>query len=68
MSLKIAHIIFVTLATSMSLAGAYWACESYNQTGLGEMRAVMVLLLILACALLVYGVWFYRKLKKNPIL
>ena len=68
MSLKIAHIVFVILSTSTSIAGAYWARESYLSGGRMEMRATMILLLAMAAALLIYGVWFYRKLQKNPAL
>ena len=68
MSLKIAHIVFVILSTSTSLAGAYWANESFQSSGRMEMRFTMILSLAMAVALLIYGVWFYRKLQKNPAL
>lgn len=66
MSLKAFHVIFVTTATIFSLAGARWAYQIYQQTMSLEMKVVSFSSIAIAVALLVYGVWFYRKLKTHP--
>jgi cytochrome bd-type quinol oxidase subunit 1 len=66
MSLKFFHVVFVTTATVLSLAGAHWAFQIYQQSQRLEMKVVGVSSILIAVALLVYGVWFYRKLQTHP--
>ena len=59
MSLRGFHVLFVTLASLVSLAFAGWALTSdgYRALGLASLG--------LTAGLLVYGVWFLRKIR-NP--
>jgi len=57
MSLKAFHLIFVTLLTGLSFGCAAWAFQSGNAVW-GVMGVVAGLMVI------VYGVYFLRKLKK----
>lgn len=66
MSLKFFHVFFVTTATIFSLTGAYWAHGIYQQSSNLEMKIVSISSVVIAVILLVYGVWFYRKLKTHP--
>jgi hypothetical protein len=57
MSLKAFHLVFVTLLTSLSFGCAAWAIQSGNVFW-GAVSAITGLLVI------VYGVYFLKKLKK----
>jgi hypothetical protein len=61
MSIKVAHVIFVVSTTLMAAGGAYWADQ-------GGLRHLCWALTAVALALPIYGVLFYRKLKKHPTL
>ncbi len=67
MSLKGFHIVFITLSTLLALACGAW-CIQLNQ--LSDSRAYVAGALssfTAALALMVYGVWFYRKMKRLRI-
>jgi len=57
MSLKAFHLIFVTLLTSLSFGCAAWAFQAGNAFwgGMGILAGITVI---------VYGVYFLKKLKK----
>lgn len=57
MSLKAFHLIFVTLLTTLSFGFAGWAFAS-GKTVFGAMGIVAGILVI------VYGIYFLKKLKK----
>ena len=57
MSLKAVHLIFVTLLTSLCFGCAAWAFETGN-AGWGATAVTAGILVI------VYGVYFLKKLKK----
>jgi hypothetical protein len=57
MSLKAFHLIFVTLLTSLSFGCAAWAFADGNPTFGGIAVAAGILVII-------YGVYFLKKLKK----
>jgi hypothetical protein len=57
MSLKAFHLVFVTLLTSLSFGCAVWAFQS----GSVQWGATAVLAGVLV---IVYGVYFLKKLKK----
>ncbi len=59
MSLKAFHVVFVTVATLFSgLSGVLCLrAEGGSQTTIG------VVFMLAAAALIVYGVWFLRKMK-----
>jgi hypothetical protein len=57
MSLKAFHLIFVTLLTTLSFGCAAWAFADGNSTfgGIGIAAGILVI---------IYGVYFLKKLKK----
>ena len=57
MSLKAFHLIFVTLLTTLSFGCAAWAFAAGNSVlgGIGIAAGILVI---------IYGVYFLRKLKK----
>ena len=64
MSLKGFHIVFITFSTLLALGGA-WLCIRMNQlAGAPIYLAGAVLCSVAAIALIVYGVWFYKKMKR----
>ena len=64
MSLKGFHIVFITFSTLLALGGA-WLCLRVNQIGGGSGYLVgAVICLFAAIALVIYGVWFYKKMKR----
>ena len=64
MSLKGFHIVFITFSTLLALVGA-WLCFRVNQMAGGMAYVVgAAICLAAAVALVVYGVWFYKKMKR----
>ncbi|HVS01786.1 MAG TPA: hypothetical protein VMT16_03375 [Thermoanaerobaculia bacterium] len=63
MSLKAVHVLFITLATALSLGLAWWGWQQVRLGGGGGYLALSVLAVAAAAALLVYGWWFLRKMK-----
>ncbi|MFN2476255.1 MAG: hypothetical protein ABR526_07950 [Chthoniobacterales bacterium] len=64
MSLKGFHIVFITFSTLLALACGAW-CLQLNQ--ISETRAYVAgaaCSFAAAAALVAYGVWFYRKMKR----
>jgi hypothetical protein len=61
MSLKGFHLVFVTLLTALSFSCAAWAFDE-GRTGLGAVGVTAGVVVI------VYGVYFLRKLKKMSFL
>lgn len=61
MSLKGFHLVFVTLLTALSFSCAAWAFDA-GRTGLGALAVAVGILVI------VYGIYFLRKLKKMSFL
>jgi hypothetical protein len=67
MSLKIFHIIFVILTVLTSAFVAWLFFGFYGKSQSVSYLASGVIFSVLTLALLVYGVWFYKKLKKIPL-
>ena len=63
MSLKAFHVFFVVLSVLCALGFGAWALLDYQRTGSGGILALGVLGFAAAAALVVYGLWFLRKLK-----
>lgn len=63
MSLKGFHIVFVTLSTLLALAFAGWSFRLWSHGGGGLYLALSVAAAVAAVGLVVYGVWFLRKMK-----
>ena len=63
MSLKAFHIIFVALATVLSMCFGLWVLRQHSDAPSVGLLAVAVGSMAFAAILIVYGVWFLRKLK-----
>jgi len=64
MSLKGFHIVFITFSTLLALGIAAW-CVWVNKTvGAPVYLAGAIGALLGAVVLVVYGIWFYRKMKR----
>ena len=64
MSLKGFHIVFITFSTLLAILCGAW-CLQLNQ--ISETRAYAAgaaCSFAAAAALVIYGVWFYRKMKR----
>jgi phosphate/sulfate permease len=67
MSLKAFHIIFVIFSTALALGLGTWCVWIDLVEGMPIYRLGAISSFIAAVALLVYGVWFYRKMKRLKI-
>ena len=63
MSLKAFHILFVSLSSLLGLGLGIWAIRDYTQKDEVGSLVVGILSLVACVGLLVYGRWFWRKLK-----
>lgn len=64
MSLKAFHVVFVTLSTVLATGFGVWAIQESARDGQGGTLALGIGSLIGAVGLIIYGVWFLRKLKR----
>lgn len=64
MSLKAFHIVFITLSTALAIGFGFWSLHDYqmHQGGAGAIT-LAILSFVTSIALVVYGVWFLKKLK-----
>tara|TARA_B110000116_G_scaffold259541_1_gene261734 strand:- start:504 stop:710 length:207 start_codon:yes stop_codon:yes gene_type:complete len=62
-SLKSFHIVFVTCAVLFSAGFGYWALQAFQMSGDGIMLTLSLTSFLATVALLVYGVWFLKKLR-----
>ena len=67
MSLKGFHIVFITFSTLLALACGAWCVWLNQMSGGTSYVAGAVFSFVAAAALLAYGVWFYRKMKRLRI-
>ena len=63
MSLKSFHIVFVTCAVLFSGWFGFWALSAFEKSGDGVMLTLCLASFLAAGGLLVYGVWFLKKLR-----
>lgn len=63
MSLKAFHIVFVTASSLVAFAFAGWALHAYTEGGERTMLALAVGSALFAVGLIVYGFWFWRKIR-----
>ncbi|MEA3188841.1 MAG: hypothetical protein QOD99_2671 [Chthoniobacter sp.] len=63
MSLRIFHIVFITISTLLSLALAAWEYGNYRLFGGAHMFGALASV-VFAIALVVYGIWFWKKAKQ----
>ena len=63
MSLKVFHIVFITMSVLLAVGFGVWAIVKWTRDGQLSGVVLGVLSLVGAVGLLWYGVWFWRKLK-----
>jgi hypothetical protein len=64
MSLKGFHIVFITVTTLLALSLGAWCLAVNRVAGAPVYLAGAIFCFAAAAALLTYGVWFYRKMKR----
>jgi hypothetical protein len=68
MSLKGFHIVFIIFSTLLALGIGAWCIWVNLVEGAPIYRAGAIFSFVVAVALMVYGVWFYRKMKRLRII
>lgn len=68
MSLKIFHIIFISASSILSLGFSIWSLQEYRTTGDTTDLVYAILGVIALLGLMIYGKWFWKKLKKMPMI
>jgi hypothetical protein len=64
MSLKGFHIVFIIFSTLLALGIGAWCVWVDLVEGASIYLAGAICSFVIAVALVVYGVWFYRKMKR----
>ena len=64
MSLKAFHVVFIIASLVLSLGFGVWAIADYRESGSQANLWMGVASFLVAAAIIPYGVWFLRKLKK----
>lgn len=67
MSLKGFHLLFVGMASALTLAFSWWAFDAYRASESGAYAWTAAGAVIVTVALLIYGVVFYRKLGRMHV-
>jgi hypothetical protein len=68
MSLKGFHIVFIVFSTLLALGVGLWCVWVDLVEGAPIYLAGAIASFVAAVALMVYGVWFYRKMKRLGII
>jgi hypothetical protein len=68
MSLKAFHIVFVIFSTLLALGIGAWCIWVNLVEGAPIYLAGAIFSFVAAVALMAYGVWFYRKMKRLRII
>ena len=68
MSLKAFHIVFIIFSTLLALGVGLWCVWVDLVEGAPIYLAGAIASFVAAVALMVYGVWFYRKMKRLRII
>jgi hypothetical protein len=68
MSLKGFHIVFITFSTLLALGAGAWCLWVDSIHGSPAFRLGAIFSFVMAAALVVYGVWFWRKMKRLRII
>jgi hypothetical protein len=68
MSLKGFHIVFITASTLLALGVGAWCLWINSVEGAPVFRIGAICSFIAAAVLLIYGLWFYRKMKRLRII
>lgn len=68
MSLKGFHIVFITFSTVLALGSGAWCLWVDSMHGSPAFRIGAIGAFVAAGGLLIYGVWFWRKMKRLRII
>ena len=69
MSLKGFHIVFITFSTLLAITGGAWCLNLRSLSGGGSGYVVgAIVCFAIAIGLVVYGVWFWKKMKRLGII
>jgi hypothetical protein len=68
MSLKGFHIVFIIFSTLLALGIGLWCIWVDLTVGEPVYRSGAIVSFVVAFALVIYGVWFYRKMKRLRII
>jgi hypothetical protein len=68
MSLKGFHIVFIIFSTLLALGVGLWCVWVDLVEGAPIYIAGAIASFVIAVALMVYGIWFYRKMKRLRII
>ena len=68
MSLKGFHIVFIVFSTLLALALGVWCIWVNLVEGAPVFLAGAIASFLFAIGLIIYGVWFYRKMKRLGII
>jgi hypothetical protein len=68
MSLKGFHIVFIIFSTLLALGVGLWCVWVDLVEGTPIYLAGAIAAFVTAVALIIYGVWFYRKMKRLRII
>ena len=63
MSLKAFHIVFVIVSTILAVGFGLWAIGDYKRTADASSLVIGVASLVGGVCLVVYGRWFWKKLR-----
>jgi hypothetical protein len=66
MSLRIFHIVFVTVSVLLAIFVGVWGVRTYLATREAGWLALGILFFVSGAVLVVYGTRVYRKLKELP--
>lgn len=67
MSLKLFHVVFITLSTLLCLFMVIWGTGSYRSSHEAFSIALAVMGVLGILLLVPYGRWFWRKMKHLPL-
>jgi hypothetical protein len=68
MSLKGFHIVFIIFSTLLALGTAAWCVWVNLVEGAPIYLAGAIAAVVTSIALIIYGIWFYRKMKRLRII
>jgi hypothetical protein len=68
MSLKGFHIVFITFSTLLALGSGAWCLWVDSIHGSPAFRVGAIVAFVAAAALVGYGIWFWKKMKRLRII
>ena len=67
MSLRFFHIVFIALATLLAVFTGLWSLDRWGGAGGGGWLTLGIACLLVAAALVAYGLWFVRKTREENL-